>query len=163
MHNLVCSSHPPFHNILLLKYTLHTSSSYCTLHPVSNRKLIDISDAWAKPGTMCSRVAFYGMSAMSRLHACVYLSFYSYGILMEIYFLSGCIFFTGVPGSTKCPVAPVSAMSYCLDICIIDVEYYVYIYLLVLLLMMIVCHHRNHWLLVVQIYLWYCVWWGKTS
>ena len=48
--------------------------------------LIDISDAWARPGMMCARFFFPGISAMSRLHVCVDLSFDPSGRLMEIGF-----------------------------------------------------------------------------
>ena len=92
------------------------SISYCTLHPTSHRMLIDISDVWERPGTMCARFAFCGMSAMSRLDLCVDLSFDPSGRLMGIGFLAGCIFFTGVPGRMKYPVAPVSDIASCLDI-----------------------------------------------
>ena len=80
---------------------------------------------------MCARFAFSGMTAISRLHVCVDLSFYPYGRLMKIGLLAGCTFFTGFPGSTKCPVAPVSAMTSSLGIYIIDVDYSFSVYLLV--------------------------------
>ena len=114
------------------------SSSYCNLPPSLHRTLIDISFSWAGPGTMCARFALSGMTAMSSLHICVDLSCDLSGILMEIGFLAGCKLFTGVPGSMKIPVAPVSVLEFCLDICIIDVEYAISICLLVILLMMIV-------------------------
>ena len=60
---------------------------------------------------------------------CVDFSFYPSGRFMEIVELSGCIFFTGLPGRKKFPVDPVSAMASCLDRCIADVEYAVSIYL----------------------------------
>ena len=82
---------------------------------------------------------------------------------MDICLLAGCTFFTGFPGSTKCPVDPVSSIASCLDICIIDVEYAVSICLLFQLLMMTFFSHPHHWLLVAQIYLWYCLWCGTTS
>ena len=64
-------------------------------------------------------------------YVCVDLSFDPYGRLMEIGLPDGCVFFTGVPGRTKCPVAQVSDMDSCLDICITDVEYATSICLLV--------------------------------
>ena len=92
------------------------SSSYCPIHPASHRTLIDISDAWARPGTMCAHFASYEVPSMSRLHGCVDLSFDPSGRLMGIGLLAGCIFFTGVPGRMKYPVAPVSDIASCLDI-----------------------------------------------
>ena len=112
------------------------SISYCTLHPTSHRMLIDISDVWERPGTMCARFAFCGMSAMSRLDLCVDLSFDPSGRLTEIGLFDGCKFITAVPCRKKCLVALVSAMSSCLDICITDVKYAVSICLFVRLLML---------------------------
>ena len=105
------------------------SSSNCTLNPASHITLIDINDEWARPGTMCARFSLSGTPAMSSLHMSVDLSFYPSRILMEIGILAGCNFFTEVPDRTKCPVAPVSALASCLDICITYVEYSVSIYL----------------------------------
>ena len=96
-------------------------SLYCTLHPALHRTLIDIMDAWARPGTMCSRFAFSGIPAMSMLHVCVDLSLDPSMRLTEIYLLAGCTFFTGVPGRKKCPVDSASTMASCLIIFIIDV------------------------------------------
>ena len=79
----------------------------------------------------CAHFDFSGMPEMSRLHVCVDLSFYPHGILMGIGLIACCTFSTGAPGRTKCPVAPVSAMDSCLDICITDAEYSLSIYLLV--------------------------------
>ena len=80
---------------------------------------------------MRARFAFSGMSDFFSLHVCVDLSFDLSGRLVEICLLYACTFFTGVPGSTKCPVYLVSDMASCLDICITDVEYAVSICLLV--------------------------------
>ena len=113
------------------------SSSCCTLHPLSNRMLIDISDAWESPVTVCAHFSFYVMTEMSRLHVCVDLSFYPFARLTEIGLIAGLTLFTGVPGRKKFPVALVSVMASCLGIFIIDVDYAVSICLLVLLLMVI--------------------------
>ena len=51
--------------------------------------LIDIRDAWARPGTMCVCIAISGILAMSRVNVCVDLSLYPSGILMEIGLLCG--------------------------------------------------------------------------
>ena len=91
-------------------------SSYCTLHPALQRTLIDIRDVWTRPGNMWAGFAFHGMPSMSRLHVCVELCLDPSDILMEICLLDGCTLFTGVPGRTKCLVAPVSAMASCLVI-----------------------------------------------
>ena len=100
--------------------------------------LVDISDVWAMPGTICACFSFSGMPAVSRLHLCVDLSFDLSGTLMEMGLLAGCTFFTGFPGRTTYLVAPLSAMASCLDIYTTDVEYAVSIFLLVWLLTMIV-------------------------
>ena len=91
-------------------------SSYCSLHPASHSKLIDIMDAWDRPGTMWACFDFSEIISMSRLHVCVDLSFDPSGRLTDIDFLAGCTLFPGFPGRTKCPVAPVSDMAYCLII-----------------------------------------------
>ena len=78
---------------------------------------------------ICARFAFSGMPAISRLHVTVELSFDPSGRLTEIGLLASCILFTVVPGRAKCPVATVSAMDSCLDICIADVDYAGFIYL----------------------------------
>ena len=106
------------------------SSSCSTLRSVSHRILSDIIDAWERPRTMCERFAFSVMPEMYRLHVCVDLSFYLSGKLVNIFLLDGCIFFTGVPGNKKCPVAPVSAVGSGLEIYITDVKYAVSICLL---------------------------------
>ena len=74
---------------------------------------------------------------MSGSHMCVDLSFDLSRRFADIGLLPGCTLFDRVPGRKKFPVAHIFAMEYCLDICIIDVEYAVSIYLLVRLLMMI--------------------------
>ena len=73
-------------------------SSYCTLHPESHRKLIDIRDVWARPGTMWTRFAFSGMPEIYRLRVCVDLIFDISGRFMEIGLLDGCTLFPGFPG-----------------------------------------------------------------
>ena len=60
--------------------------------------LVDIRDAWVRPGMVWARFAFSGIPAMSRLHVCVDLSFDHSGRLIDIGLLAGCTFFTGVPG-----------------------------------------------------------------
>ena len=69
-------------------------SSYCNLHPALHRTLIDIMDAWSRPGTMLARLAFSGMPEIYRLHVCLDLIFDPSGRLTEIGFLAGFIFFT---------------------------------------------------------------------
>ena len=60
------------------------STSYCNLHPASHTMLVDISDVWVMPGTICACFAFSSMPAVSRLHVCVDLSFDLSWILVEI-------------------------------------------------------------------------------
>ena len=86
----------------------------------------------------CARFFFQVMPAIFRLHAFLDFSFDSSGKLMEIGLIAGCNVFTGVPGRNKFPVAPVSNMASCLDICHTYVEYAVFICLRVRLFMMIV-------------------------
>ena len=83
-------------------------SSYFTLHPTSHNTLVDMMYAWARPGTMWSHFDLSGVSEMSRLHVCVDLCLDPSGRLMEIVFIAGCKFFTGVPGKKKCSVSPES-------------------------------------------------------
>ena len=96
-------------------------SSYCTLHPALHRKLIDIRDVWARPGTMWAHFVSSGMPSMSRLHVCLYLSSDLSGRLMDICLLAYFTLFTVFPGRKKYPVFPASAMASCFVICIIDV------------------------------------------
>ena len=91
-------------------------SLYFSLHTASHRKMIDIRYAWARPGTMWACFSFSGMPSMSRLHVFIDLGLDPSGILMEIGFLAGSTFFTGVTGSKKYPVAPASALTSCLVI-----------------------------------------------
>ena len=60
---------------------------------------------------MWARFSFFFMPEMSQLHVCVDLSFDLSGRLMEIYFLAGCTFFTGVSGGKKCLVSSASTMA----------------------------------------------------
>ena len=80
-----------------------------TLHPVSHNILMEISDACARPGTMCAYFASFGSHVMSSVQVCVDVRQSPSGKFI----LSGCraifMFVTGVPGKKKWPVAPASA------------------------------------------------------
>ena len=80
-----------------------------TLHPASHNILMDISDAYARPGMMCASFASFGSHGMSSMQVCVDGRQYPSGRFI----LSGCrailMFVTGVPGKTKWPVAPATA------------------------------------------------------
>ena len=75
---------------------------------------------------------------MPMLHVCIDLSLYPSGRLIDIGFITGCKFFTGVPGRKKYPVAPASAIASLFVVFFIDVEYAVSILLRVSLLMIVV-------------------------
>ena len=109
-----------------------------SLHTALHRTLIDIRYVWARPGTICEFFAFYGNASVSRLNVDVYLILHQSGRLMEIDFLAGCTFVTGVPGKKTFLVAPASTMASCLVICIIDVDYALSVCLFAWLLMIIV-------------------------
>ena len=75
---------------------------------------------------------------MSRSHVCVDLSLDPSGMLIDIGLISGCKLFTGVPGRTKFPVAPASAIASLLFVLVSDGEYAVSIVSGVWLLMIVV-------------------------
>ena len=64
------------------------------------------------------------------------------GIFIKISFISGFKRITGVPGRTKCPVAPASAIASVFVIFNTDLEYTVSIVMVVRLLVTIVSHHH---------------------
>ena len=75
---------------------------------------------------------------MSSSHMCVEMILYPCGRLIKIGLVSGCKTFTGVPGRTKCPVAPASAIASLFVIFSSDVGYAASIVLGVYLLMVVV-------------------------
>ena len=87
---------------------------------------------------MCAIFDVSGIPSMSRLHVCVDLSLDLSGRLIEIDLISGCKFFTGVPGRKKCHVAPASGIAPLFFIFVIDVYYAVSVLLGVWLLMILV-------------------------
>ena len=60
---------------------------------------------------MCPLVASSGSHGMSSLHVCVDLITLPSGRLIDIGFVACLTSITGVPGSRKCTVAPVSAIA----------------------------------------------------
>ena len=100
--------------------------------------MIEIRDAYARPGTVCSRFSVSGMPSMSRLHVCVDLSLDLPEILIEIGLIAGCKLFTGVPGSKKCTVDPEYSIYSLFFIFMRYVEYAVSIVLGVCLFMIVV-------------------------
>ena len=60
---------------------------------------------------MCALVALSGSHGMLILHVCVDLMTPASGRQIEIGFFVGWMSMTGVPGKTKCPVAPASAIA----------------------------------------------------
>ena len=81
------------------------------MHPALHKTLIEIRYAFARPGTICEIFAYSGILVMSRSHVYVNLSLDPSGIFIEIGLIAGCRLFTGVPGRTKCPVAPASVIA----------------------------------------------------
>jgi hypothetical protein len=70
-------------------------------------------DACAKPGTIWALLrAFSGSQGTLRRHVCVDLIFSPSGRLMTRGVITGLMSVTGVPGNTKCPVAPASAITW---------------------------------------------------
>ena len=67
-HNAVFVSLPPDNTKFTLLYTLHSSASNITLHPASQKFLVDINDACANSGTICASVMWFGSHGMSKLH-----------------------------------------------------------------------------------------------
>ena len=110
-HNLVEGSLFHLHTTLLSTYTLHSSQSYVTLYTASHNTTIDMSDVCDNSGTICALVALSGCHGMFILHVCVDLLALSPGSFIEIGLDVGIMSITGVPGKTKCHVAPVSAMA----------------------------------------------------
>ena len=70
---------------------------------------MDIRDACAKPGTMCTSFVSFGSHGMSGLQVCVDVRQSPSGRFILRGFRASLTFVTGVPGRTKCPVAPASA------------------------------------------------------
>ena len=98
----------PLHTILPLKYTLHSSPSYVTLHPASHEIAIKSSDVCVKPGTICTLVALSESHGMLILHVCVDLVILPSGGLIEIGLVVSNTLMTGVPDKAKYPEAPAS-------------------------------------------------------
>ena len=80
-HNSVNSSLFPLHTTLFSKSTLHSSSLYVTLHPVSHKTAIKISDACAKSGTICALVALSGSHGMLIMRVCIDLITLTFSLL----------------------------------------------------------------------------------
>ena len=78
-------------------------------------------DVYANPGTICALVALSGNHVMFILHVCVDLITLLLGRLIEIGLDVGNTSITGVPGETKCPVAPASTTTILTAICILPV------------------------------------------
>ena len=72
---------------------------------------MDISDVCANPGTICAFVASSGNHGMFSLQVWVDVMVSPSGRLMTSGVRAGFISNTGAPGTTKCPVAPASAIA----------------------------------------------------
>ena len=70
---------------------------------------------------MCSIFASSGSHGIANLHVCVDLIFSPSGRLTTKGLVAGDISVTGVPGSTKCPVAPASVIVMLTEIFIFNV------------------------------------------
>ena len=75
----------------------------------------------ANPGTMWAFRASLGSQGMARSHVWVDLICSPSGRLIVSGLVAGYTFSTGVPGRTKCPVAPASAMAWSTAILIFEV------------------------------------------
>ena len=105
-HRPVVISLLPTRTSLFSKYTLHSSLSNITLHPASQNFLVEIRDAWARPGMMCASVMCSGSHSMSRLQVWVNFMIFLFGSVMAIGLAARVIFTVGTPAIKKCPVAP---------------------------------------------------------
>ena len=80
-----------------------------TLHPASHNILMDISDACARPGTMCASFAYFGSHGISSVQVCVNVRQSPSGRFILSGFRAIFMFVTGVLGKTKWPIAPASS------------------------------------------------------
>ena len=90
---------------------LHLFLSNIALDPCLQSCFMDISDAWASPGTICATFIACGIHGKSKLHVCVEYIFSPSGELICIGLVAFCLFFTFVLGRKRCPVAPDSAIA----------------------------------------------------
>ena len=74
---------------------------------------MDMSDEWARPGTMCACVADDESPGMSRLHVWVDHKVEPLGRVTEMGFRSICLLMMWAWSRMKWPEAPVSARAYC--------------------------------------------------
>lgn len=100
-HNSVFVSSFPLRTRHPLWYTLHLSTSNMTQHPALQNFRVDISNAFAMPGTICASVMCVGSQGMSRLHVCVDFSLAPLGIVMVIGRVAIFLFTTGAPSMMK--------------------------------------------------------------
>ena len=89
--------------------------SNVTLHPASQNFLVDMSDEWARPGTMCASVMCSGSQGMSRLHVWVDLMTLPFGRAICTGVVAIRMFITGAPSTRKWPVAPESEIACCTE------------------------------------------------
>ena len=71
------------------------------VQPLLQSVLMEMSDEWARPGTMCARVANVGSPGMSRSHVWVERKIAPSGRVTVMGFLSTCLFHDEVAGGTS--------------------------------------------------------------
>ena len=82
--------------------------SKTTRHPASQNLRVEISEEWARPGTICASVIWCGSHGMSRLHVCVDWMVRPFGIVIVIGEVVGWMLTAGAPATRKWPVVPES-------------------------------------------------------
>ena len=92
---------------------LHVVFVNVTVHPASQRVLMEMSDEWESPGTMWARVANCGSPGMSKLHVWVDRRTEPSGMVTVMGLRSICLLMTCAFARMKWPVAPVSPRAYC--------------------------------------------------
>ena len=91
----------------------HLSSLKATRYPTAQNFLVEMRDAWVRPGTMCALVTWCGSHGILRLQVCVNWIVPSLGNVLVIGLAAFILFTTGTPLTGKCPLAPGSEMVWC--------------------------------------------------
>ena len=105
-HRPIVTSLPPTKTNLFLKYTLYSSFSNITLHPASQNFLVEMRDACARLGTICTSVTCSGIHGMSRLQVWVDLMMSLFGSVTAIGLAPSVIFIARAPAIKKWLVTP---------------------------------------------------------
>ena len=110
-HKLVMGHYPPASASLHLWQILYLSSSKAMQHPRTQNFFVEMRDAWASPGTMCTLVTWCGSQGISMLHVCVDCIMSPFGNVILIGLTASSLLTIGVPLTRKWHVAPKSDIS----------------------------------------------------